>query len=379
MAKIRLRTKIGVKILIVLEIIEWIFFLSLCVAGGALTYNVLKTYQAKETTLGTSLKPITKFPVVTICNVYPVLFDIQVFYNYIQDTEELVIGNETFIETENEFVKLEILDERCLKLSARVDGNIKKTSNRVIDVRLRDKEDTQDFGFSVFDIYDVYFGFTSEENYYGVLVEDWMDGKPFGTHAEQDEIVMVKLVPEKYMYLQSQENDESSCSHQTYLEQLKFRLISANFSKCPSVCSPWLLPFQSDLPLCGWEDEYEGWHKRNCAKDVLKDVMVNVNLLGQYSRPCNVLQYIGEVSGTLKLDHNDDYITFAVRYQFTPPQMTITYNEYLIFDTIGALGTVGGTLGIVIGFSLTGVISGFIVFLKNIVNTNSLKHSFSSK
>jgi len=215
----------------------------------------------------------------------------------------------------------------------------------------------------------LYFGFTSEENYYGVLIEDWMDGKPFGTHAEQDEIVMVKLVPEKFMYLQNQENDESSCSHQTYLEQLKSRFINANFSNCQSTCSPWLLPFQNDLPLCGWEVDHEGWHKRNCAKNVLKDVMVNVNLQGEYSRPCNVLQYIGEVSGTLGLDHNNNYVTFAVRYQFMPPQMTVTYKEYLIFDTIGVVGSVGGTLGIVIGFSLTGVISSIIIFLKKIVKT----------
>ena len=69
------------------------------------------------------------------------------------------------------------------------------------------------------------------------------------------------------------------------------------------------------------------------------------------------------------LDHNNDYVTFAVRYQFMPPQMTVTYIEYLIFDAIGVVGSVGETLGIVIGFSLTGVISSIIVFLKKIVKT----------
>ena len=108
MASVRLKTNIGSRILLILEIIEWIFFLSLCVAGGVLTNDVIKTYQAKETTLGTSLKPITKLPVVAICNVYPRFFDIQVFYNYIHDIEELVIGNETYIETEKEYVTLSI-------------------------------------------------------------------------------------------------------------------------------------------------------------------------------------------------------------------------------------------------------------------------------
>ena len=366
MGKPGLRAK--AKLVIILEIIEWIFFLALCVAGGALTYNAIQTYRTNETTLGTSLKPITKLPVITICNVYPVLFDIHFIYNYIHGTKDLVIGKETFIESENEYVKLEILTEHCLKLTSRVvDGKLKKTSNRVIEVRIKDKEENEDFGFSVFDVHDVSFGFVSEANYYGGFIEDWMDGKPFGVHSEQDEITIVKLEPEEYTYLQTE--DESNCSEQTYLEQLKPHLVNANFSQCPSYCSPWLLPFQSDLPLCGWGSEYGDWHKRNCAREVLKDVMVNVNLKGMYSRPCHILQYSGEISAHKGLDHNDDYVAFGVRYQFTPPQMTVTYKEYLIFDTIGVVGAVGGTLGMVIGFSLTGVISNIIVFLKKIIKT----------
>ena len=42
MAKSGVRAK--ARLVIILEIIEWIFFLALCAAGGALTYNVIQTY-----------------------------------------------------------------------------------------------------------------------------------------------------------------------------------------------------------------------------------------------------------------------------------------------------------------------------------------------
>ena len=37
--------------------------------------------------------------------------------------------------------------------------------------------------------------------------------------------------------------------------------------------------------------------------------------------------------------------------------MSKVYEEYLIFDAIGMIGSVGGTLGMFIGFSMIGVIS----------------------
>ena len=40
------------------------------------------------------------------------------------------------------------------------------------------------------------------------------------------------------------------------------------------------------------------------------------------------------------------------------------FHEYIITDTMGMIGSVGGTLGIFIGFSMTGVISSIIEFFK---------------
>ena len=44
-------------------------------------------------------------------------------------------------------------------------------------------------------------------------------------------------------------------------------------------------------------------------------------------------------------------------YEFGSPKLAIKYQEYLTFDPISSLGTIGGTLGIYIGFSCSGLFS----------------------
>ena len=46
--------------------------------------------------------------------------------------------------------------------------------------------------------------------------------------------------------------------------------------------------------------------------------------------------------------------------------MSNIYEEYLNYDAIGMIGSVGGTLGMFIGFSMTGVISWIFVYLKSV-------------
>ena len=40
------------------------------------------------------------------------------------------------------------------------------------------------------------------------------------------------------------------------------------------------------------------------------------------------------------------------------------FQEYLIYDTMGMIGSVGGTLGVFIGFSMTGLISTAIDYFR---------------
>ena len=79
--------------------------------------------------------------------------------------------------------------------------------------------------------------------------------------------------------------------------------------------------------------------------------------------PLDVRTYVANsLVPTIALNGETEYGLF---YQLTNDNfMSKVYEEYLIFDAIGMIGSVGGTLGMFIGFSMIGVISWIFRHLK---------------
>ena len=79
-----------------------------------------------------------------------------------------------------------------------------------------------------------------------------------------------------------------------------------------------------------------------------------------YPKTCKILQYSGEVEFDANLTHLDPplYGTHQVYlgYNFAPPRTVTIHEEYLIYDAIGLVGCIGGTLGMFIGFSFSSTI-----------------------
>ena len=82
---------------------------------------------------------------------------------------------------------------------------------------------------------------------------------------------------------------------------------------------------------------------------------------------CTILQYSGlEVANRPATYHPELYDFHRFWYIFGNADNKMkSFHEYLIYDAIGMIGSVGGTLGMFIGFSMTGVISWVIEFFKN--------------
>ena len=55
------------------------------------------------------------------------------------------------------------------------------------------------------------------------------------------------------------------------------------------------------------------------------------------------------------------YLHCELKYQ---GYMAKVYKEYLVCDAMGMIGSVGGTLGMFIGFSMTGIISWIFGYFK---------------
>ena len=60
------------------------------------------------------------------------------------------------------------------------------------------------------------------------------------------------------------------------------------------------------------------------------------------TRPCQFLEYSGQKTYDR---YQQSYKIFKIEYLFAPPEMTHFYKERLVFDIIGMVGSVGGTLG----------------------------------
>ena len=79
------------------------------------------------------------------------------------------------------------------------------------------------------------------------------------------------------------------------------------------------------------------------------EYLQNVSASGICPRSCRINAYSGKITYT---EVSKD--RFAICYYYLPPAIKEVAEEYLIYDFIGVIGAVGGTLGICIGFSIFG-------------------------
>ena len=85
----------------------------------------------------------------------------------------------------------------------------------------------------------------------------------------------------------------------------------------------------------------------------------------EFPKTCTILQYSGNVES-----HQNTTSSYETQfmYSFSPPITTMVYEEYLIYDGLGLIGSVGGTLGMCVGFSFSSVINSIVSFLSFIKN-----------
>ena len=82
---------------------------------------------------------------------------------------------------------------------------------------------------------------------------------------------------------------------------------------------------------------------------------------GQCPKLCMTLEYSLQTITT----REEKYSRLALAYVFASSNSNVlAYEEYLIYDMTSMIGSVGGTLGLCIGFSFTGVFSKFLKFLQ---------------
>ena len=344
----------------IFSVIEWSIFSIFCILAAYFMNGVLTQYQAKDTFMAQSLQPITKLPTIVICLESNYSWDfttglVYVDYGMVEISYEGLKENATVrVAKSNESVTLNQITHRCLKIKSEVGSKeVLKFHTRKIRVRFNDI--VKNYIPSSIKAY-----FTSEENSYGVFNSQWFDGKPFEKEIRLNHRAFLTLEPYLYEYL----DQGGQCSNKSFLEQLKPRLLIENFSECPKKCAPRSFFISDEFPLCGWNST--DLESQSCPFDVIFDAYNEFQFNDYWIRPCRILEYAGQTTYDKKVLSEDE---FEIYYSFQPPGMIIHSQERLMFDLIGMVGSVGGTLGMCIGFSFSGITSDFLNFIRSRVKT----------
>ena len=91
--------------------------------------------------------------------------------------------------------------------------------------------------------------------------------------------------------------------------------------------------------------------------------MQNITTYDECPRSCSMTQY----SGTITFDIAQGSNISTVDYRFAIPLITKVYEQYVICDFITMIGSVGGTLGLFIGFSFSNMFVCIIEYLQRLL------------
>lgn len=97
---------------------------------------------------------------------------------------------------------------------------------------------------------------------------------------------------------------------------------------------------------------------------VIHNLFGKVTSSGKCKKSCTTLQYSGKVLYERLWDENG----MKVSFRYKTPEDTTVFEEYLVYDTIGVIGAVGGTLGMCIGFSFTNLTHFVMMCIQTVIN-----------
>ena len=196
---------------------------------------------------------------------------------------------------------------------------------------------------------------TSEKNAYGVFhYEDYYEGQELSkNNLEFGTEIWIKVQPEKYISLDKSQSPKSFCEHnKSFYESFDTLLTEEIFKNCGSQCLPYSSIIHS-IPICKREDELF------CAFNIFSDLRIKDTFLQKCVSSCSITQYVKtyEWIGNWKPVQSEATTYDFSFYYALAKNETKVFEEYLIHDLMSMIGSVGGTLGLFIGFSFNNIVS----------------------
>ena len=213
--------------------------------------------------------------------------------------------------------------------------------------------------------------FTSEEDRYGLLFNDLGRLMPFKVSLDTGLTVGVNLKKLVWNKLSSKGNCKQYTKDKSFMKcMLRNQVKCFRTRNYTCKCIPEnnhkthfkLFPVQWNA--CKNDEEYE------CSSDKMFLCYLDKMVTKGCPLPCKTVEYQGQKLYMNRRPVDPNAMLMKIKYSTTNVQVQ---EEYHVQDIYNFIGTVGGSLGLFIGFSYTGFIGNlmdFIMRLKNYVPTN---------
>ena len=334
-----------------LEIFEWVLFFTLALASWYFIKDVIKQFKSQKTSFAQYEESIQTWPSLIFCfepNRFQFGNHFDVFYRVGYRGDYTKIKNEDLIEYSNDDNFTEKIQFQtftsfaCFKFNSIPEDFSQIGIQRAIEIKfdkdIKDDKMPKSLTVSV----------TSDKNSYGAGLNKYLNGRPYRLITKLGEYVKIRVSPEKYVYLR----EKTQCLDQTIYEAWESQLMEQlDLKDCPMQCLSMKMPTNNSVSLCPSTKIKE----KNCVRSKINANFVKFISSGNFSRSCTKSQYSGEIE-EIKIKEDDKNV-FTLAYTFSLPETTLVNEEYLIYDIVGVVGSVGGTLGMFIGFSFIGVFS----------------------
>ena len=337
------------------KILEWILFIGFTIVAGWFASGVLDQYFSHKTSFSQHEEKNTISPVVAIVfwdhKASEVnLTNVAIVYkaNGMKESEKLKIGKNYFHNNNYNNTEKVILESIENYLGKRAFKIIHETpmlegSSPSVKVKIYTKlEKKNDSGSDVVNFYLI-----SLNNSPGLYGDFWKDGKPFQISMSKNTQVKYNIETQMTNYLEQ----TRKCQKESYYECIVSQIDAIEFNKCSNKCIPEIFSNMGKnykTPFC-----QNNTHNRQCvfkhmSKWVNSDYL-NLEVGSNCKKSCFIKEYVGEpYLNTPKTSDKEDQDLYYFKFKFN--KLASTKDEYLIYDAIGMVGSVGGTLGIFIKF-----------------------------
>ena len=333
-----------------IKIMEWIFFIGFSIVAGWFASRVLQQFFSQKTSFSQHEEEVTTYPVISLSFLGSKDFEVNLtnvkikyWAKGMKDYENLQMGethclNHEYNKTEK--ILLENLEDlisgskayRIIHVTPILDKKRPIVSLEIYTLFEKKNNLLPDL---------VGFFLSSQKNSPGFLDNSWIDGEPLQLSMNKNTAVSYNLRPQKTKYVQQMGN----CQKESYYECIASHLDVIEFDECSKKCIP------NVFSNIGKNYSTTFCQNNTVSQKCIFDHMLKQEIGSNCKNSCSKLEYFGDNLLTMPYQSKEEdkkhWNVYWFKYRLNNLNFSAkVYEEYLIYDTIGMIAAVGGTLGI---------------------------------